>query len=391
MSRILLLGQALMPDVAALAQRCAEELGETLVFTSPVFDHGPDHPRLKRTDGPTYDNRSVRSRIRSWTAFMWAAFKYMRRIRGKPVVLLNSNPPMLALLGYLAARFRGQRYIVQVLDVYPDVMIQRGMLSARHPIARLWAAFNRLVFNRADAVVTLGEVMATRVRPYVTSGRQVLVIPTSVDASSIVPRPKTDNWFAAEHGLVDDLVVLYSGNYGASHDLSGLVDAMSAFDASSGVTFLYIGGGAREDELVEAAERHPGVSLHLPFQPVETLPFSMTSGDIAVVTLGAGTEGISMPSKCYYMMAAGCAILALSEGDNDLKRVVETHDCGITLSCSDSAGVVAAIQSLREDPETLTRYQRNARRAAEQVFDTAIVTAQHFELLKALVDDEPSA
>ena len=86
------------------------------------------------------------------------------------------------------------------------------------------------------------------------------------------------------------------------------------------------------------------------------------------------------------MMAAGCAILGLSEGDNDLKRVIERYDCGVNLSCSDSDGIAKAIQDLRDNPETLARYQRNARRAAEEVFDTHIVTAQHFELLRALTD-----
>lgn len=388
MGRVLLLGQALVPDVAKLAHRCAEELGETRVFTDPSFDHGEDHPRLSRTNGPAYDNSTIRSRIRTWTAYIWAALKYVRRLRSKPVILLNSNPPFLALIGYLCARLRGQRYIVRILDVYPDVMIQRGMFGPRHPIVLLWSAFNRVVYRRADAVVTLGEVMAERVGTYLPKGREVLVIPTSVDASSIAPRPKTENWFAAEHGLVDDLVVLYSGNYGASHDLSGLLEAMSAFDAESGVTFLYIGGGARAPEFQEAVERHPGVGRYLPFQPFEALPFSMTSGDIAVVTLGKGTEGISMPSKCYYMMAAGCAILAVSEGDNDLKRVVEGYDCGVNLSCTDSQGIAAAIKRLRAEPETLKRYQRNARKAAEEVFDVQIVTTQLFELLRDLVDPE---
>jgi glycosyltransferase involved in cell wall biosynthesis len=86
------------------------------------------------------------------------------------------------------------------------------------------------------------------------------------------------------------------------------------------------------------------------------------------------------------MMAAGCASLGLSEGDNDLKRLIDRYDCGVNLSCSDSDGIAAAIQRLRHDPETLSRYQRNARRAAEEVFDTHIVTEQHFALLRELAE-----
>ena len=111
----------------------------------------------------------------------------------------------------------------------------------------------------------------------------------------------------------------------------------------------------------------------------------MTSGDVALVTLGKGTEGISMPSKCYFMMAAGCAILGVSEGDNDLKRVIEAYECGVSLTCDDSAGIAAAIRRFKEDPAYLKRLQANARKAAEEVFDTKVVNQQYMELLTPLV------
>ncbi|MGB0588284.1 MAG: glycosyltransferase family 4 protein [Myxococcota bacterium] len=384
--KVLLFGQALVPDTAELAKRCADELGPTWVFTDERFELGAPSESLKRFDAPSYDNSSIRTRIRTWMAYMRAAMRFSKGVEGRPVVFMNSNPPMLALVGYVGARLRERPYVVRVLDVYPDVMVQRGMFGARHPISLAWRAFNRMVYSRAAAVVTLGEVMAERVTPYMRDPSRLHVIPTSVNTASITPLSKADNWFAEEHGLTDRLVILYSGNYGASHDLSGLIDAMGTFGTDSGVTVLFIGGAGRAEELKEAASQRPEVCRYLPFQPAEVLPYSMTSGDIAVVTLGKGTEGISMPSKCYYMMAAGCAILGLSEGDNDLKRVIERYDCGVNLSCSDSDGIAKAIQGLRDDPETLARYQRNARRAAEEVFDTHIVTAQHFELLRALTD-----
>jgi colanic acid biosynthesis glycosyl transferase WcaI len=384
--KVLLFGQALVPDTAELAKRCANELGQTWVFTDASFDLGEPFEALQRFDAPSYDNSSLGTRVRTWMAYMRAAMRFSKTVKGAPVVFMNSNPPMLALVGYLGARFRGHRYVVRVLDVYPDVMIQRGMFGPRHPISILWRAFNRMVYSRASAVVTLGEVMAERLTPYMRDPSRLHVIPTSVNTASIAPRPKSDNWFAKEHGLTEQLVILYSGNYGVSHDLSGLIEAMGTLSEDSGVTVLFIGGAERAEELKEAAARHPGVGRYLPFQPAETLPYSMTSGDIAVVTLGKGTEGISMPSKCYYMMAAGCAILGLSEGDNDLKRLIDRYDCGVNLSCSDSDGIAAAIQRLRHDPETLSRYQRNARRAAEEVFDTHIVTEQHFALLRELAE-----
>ena len=192
-------------------------------------------------------------------------------------------------------------------------------------MSRAWEALNRLALSRAEHVITLGPVMVERVQRFLRPGKSAQCIPDWVDPTNIVPRSKTDNWFAQEHGQLGKLTVLYSGNLGLTHDLSALFRVAETLQSNDAVCFLFIDGGARRAELEAVASRLRNVLL-LPRQPQENLPYSMTTGDVAVVTLGKGTEGISMPSKTYYMMAAGCAILGISHGDNDLKRLIENYE-----------------------------------------------------------------
>ena len=110
----------------------------------------------------------------------------------------------------------------------------------------------------------------------------------------------------------------------------------------------------------------------------------MATGDVALITLGKGTEGISMPSKCYYMMAAGCAILGVTYGDNDVVRTIQDTSCGVSVRADDAAGIQRAIERFRDDPEFLAACRRNARQAAEQRFSKEQGVGAYLKLLRNL-------
>lgn len=382
--RYLVLTQACSQNVMELCATLAVELGPTSLYTGTAFDGaGVNHPGLEIVKGPTYDNRSYRSRARTWAAYIAGASAWLARQRGPAVMVVSTNPPMLPHLAWAVGRARRWPYVVRVLDVYPDVLWRSGVLTEKHPVARAWAALNRRAFGGAAAVISLGDVMSEVVTRYMPRGRQPVLIPSWVDASSLIPRPKNENWFAKEHGQTDKLTVLYSGNLGLTHDLSGLSKAAQALESDGRIHFMFIGGGAQRPHLQTLSERLANVSL-LPFQPHDVVPYSMATGDVALITLGKGTEGISMPSKCYYMMAAGCAILGVTYGDNDVVRTIQDTSCGVSVRADDAAGIQRAIERFRDDPEFLAACRRNARQAAEQRFSKEQGVGAYLKLLRNL-------
>ena len=136
---------------------------------------------------------------------------------------------------------------------------------------------------------------------------------------------------------------------------------------------MIIGQGPRWDSLQEAVAglETRNVTL-LPFQPEEVLPYSLATGDVAVVSLDRGVEGLSMPSKTYYAMAAGSAVAGISVTPSDLQRVIERHRCGFNVEPGDVRGFVAGIMRFLEDPQYLDSCRRNARLAAEQHCSRAV-------------------
>jgi len=264
--------------------------------------------------------------------------------------------------------------VVWVDDIYPDLLVRLGRLSEGHIVTRVWRWFDRLMLSRAERVFTLGPCMAEVLRQYLpgnNGGDRLTVVPTWVDPQAIRPLLKEENPFAIQHGQVGKLTVLYSGNLGLSHDLGTMVEAARRLQDREDIHFMIIGAGSRWVEIEKAARELPNLTL-LPYQPEEVLPFSLAIGDVAVISLDQGFEGVSMPSKTYYMMAAGAAILGLSRRPSDLQMIIEQHQCGINLEPGDVDGFVQAISRFQADARFLEACRRAARRTAEAEFSRAI-------------------
>lgn len=381
------LSEARMPALLILNQMAgpmtwelAEDLGKALGSVALLTGH-PDTlakgstPAVQLFAAAPYQRNSYARRALSWLRYLWQALAWLWRWPATTPLLLFSNPPLLPWLGYLMRRLRGQRYAVMVHDVYPDCLVRLGILSERHLVTRIWYRLNRSVYETADVVMTLSEGMAANLErqfdPARTNAGCIEVIPPWGDTEVIRPLPKEENPFAIQHGQVGKLTVLYSGNLGLSHDLGTMVEAARRLQDREDIHFMIIGAGSRWAEMEKAARELPNLTL-LPYQPEEVLPFSLATGDVAVISLDRGFEGVSMASKTYYMMAAGAAILGLSKRPSDLQMIVEQHQCGINVEPGDVDGFVQAISRFQADARFLEACRSAARRAAEVEFSRSI-------------------
>lgn len=102
----------------------------------------------------------------------------------------------------------------------------------------------------------------------------------------------------------------------------------------------------------------------LPYQEKETLPYSLASADIGVVTLSQGAENISVPSKTYYMLAAGTAILALASSNSELGLLIDKYSCGKVFEHPKPEAIANYILHLMKNKEELIILKENSRIAS---------------------------
>ena len=368
-----------------LVLAAGEEFGRVAFCTDEKTLAGSTKVKLIRC--PRFDNASFRTRLSTWLSYFVTAGLKSRLEPGRPLLFIVSNPPLMPVFGWIANKLNGQKYVLLFYDIYPEALIRFAGLSRRSLIAWAWGFLNRIALEKAALTITISPGMADVLARYAppAAAPRISVIPTWVDVDFIRPIPKKQNEFARRHGQVGKWTVLYSGNIGNVHDVSMVTRIADRLRAESEVHFLIISDSPKRIDLErDAARRGLSNMTFLPLQDRRTFPLALACGEVGIVALGVGGEGISMPSKVYSMMAAGSAVLGLSIPSSDLASLIRAHACGINVSPGDVQGAVDAILALKREPSLLKTYRENARRAAVEHFSSAECVPQIVGLLRKI-------
>ena len=351
-----------------LLESLSEQLGPSLLITGAPYE--AKSSCLKIDQAPSYQRSSIRLRVLSWVDFclnvLWKVFL----IRRPSLLLVTTNPPFLLHLALLLNILRGWRFVFLAWDLYPQHLVSSSLLSANNPIVKAWHYLNGVALRRASLVIAISDGMSDEI---ITSEQSVLpkirVIPNFAITDRIRPISKAENPFAMKYGLCDKLVVLYSGNIGQTHDLEPVLLSAARLEQFKDLVFLFIGDGLGKERLVnKASELKLNNLLFLPMQDEDMLPFSLTSGDVAIVSQSTGTHNYSLPSKTYSYMAAGCALLAIGDRSSDLSSFVTNNSIGIA-TLGDPESIFKAIEQLVKDRGLLSTMQKNSREISTSRYD----------------------
>ena len=391
------------PDYAAtgqLVQELATQLSQQGISVH-IFTGQPGYAFERDTAPPVERSQGVsvrRSRIARW---------WPKRIRGKAlngvvfcfraglhllkscwrgdVLLITSAPPFLPILGYLANLYFDIPYVYLIYDLYPDVAIELKVVPPEHGIVKLWNFINRQVLQNAKAIVVLSSTMKERtISKCEGIADKISIVHNWADPQWIQPIPKAQNWFARQHQLLDRFIVLYSGNLGRAHDIDTIVSAAQHLQ-NEPIQFVFIGDGAKKPICRRKVEEL-GLSncVFLPYQDKQVLPYSLTAGDLSLVSIAPGLEGTIAPSKLYGILASGRPVAAICESHSYLNPLLADAQCGETFTHGDGEGLADFIRQLVANPEKARRLGEAGRRYLESHFTPQIIAEQYLQLLLPL-------
>jgi len=360
-----------------LFRELAEGLSESFIEDSELYTGHPDTlrigskvPKLKISAGPVYNRRSYLTRFLSWLAYSFCVFWRLLFVSKTSAIFVVSNPPILGPVVWLICKLRGLPYAVLIYDIHPDTLIKFGPLKEKSLITRLWRKMNKVTWSSAAAVYTIGPIMAKRLMKQfdVTQTRlgEIAVIPPWADTDKIRPIEKDKNPFTQKFKQENKKTILYSGNMGISHDIDNMLLAAKILRNEKGLNFLFIGEGAKWQTAVDFVKENnlDNIQVH-PFLPEEDLRFSMALADISLVALDKGAEGLMVPSKVYYYMAAGSVIIGICQGENDLRETVEGAGCGFIIPPGEPEMLAEKILSLIAKPDSLIEMGQKSRNMSE--------------------------
>jgi colanic acid biosynthesis glycosyl transferase WcaI len=302
-------------------------------------------------------------------------------------VLMVTNPPLLPFLAAAACKLRGVRCLLLIHDVYPEVLVASEMARSGSLAVRLMAKVNSWLYGSADRIIVLGRDMKQLVVKKLNHGEgSPVIIPNWADIDSVRPGSRQKNRLLVDLGLRDKFVLQYAGNMGYTHGLETLVESAATIGTTEKeVHFLFIGSGSKKRWLEELV-RSRGLRnvIILPNRPRHDQSNFLNACDVAIISFIPGMAGISVPSRMYNIMAAGKPIIAVTDSESELARVIREEDIGWVVAPGDYDGLNAVIKSAQGDPDRLLRMGYRARRAAETKYSFERVKEAYHDLIASL-------
>ena len=303
----------------------------------------------------------------------------------RPDVVYATSPPLTMALPAIAASVRHRAPLVfEVRDLWPEAPIQMGALT-NPALVRLARALERFVYRRAAHVIALSPGMRDGVIAAGVPAGKVTLVPNASDLELF--SPDIDGSPARERlGLAGGFVCTYFGTMGEANDLTQVIEAAALLkgQGEDGVTFVLHGDGKRRPALEELA-RERGVDNVVFSDPIRDKHSvaALAAASDACMTIYKDVPVLytCSPNKLFDTFAAGRPAIVNTPGW--LQDLVERNEAGVYARPADPADLAHKVLYLRDHPEVVERYGRNARRLAEREFDRDELAARVLGVLEA--------
>jgi glycosyltransferase involved in cell wall biosynthesis len=278
------------------------------------------------------------------------------------LVLAMTDPPFEGIVGACVALLKGQPYVYNIRDMYPDMalggsIVEPGLLS------RVWERLHRWALRRAKRVIVLGDDMRSRIVGKGVDASRVVVARDGADSRTASgPQQPFDNEVIRAIRGDSRFVLLHAGNLGFYGDWDTLLSAARGLE-SDGIALIFVGDGAERPRLQAAAAGIRNVRF-LDFFPPSKIPSVLAAADAHLITIKSGLEGVVVPSKLYGILAAGKPIVALAPSSTDAAALGAQQGFSRAIDPGDVEGLTALLRQLSRSPQELESMGRAAQAAA---------------------------
>jgi glycosyltransferase involved in cell wall biosynthesis len=263
--------------------------------------------------------------------------------RERPDVVIGvSVHPLAALTGYFLARVKGARFFFEVTDLWPQTLIDFGLLHPEGRVAREMRRLERYLFRRAERIVMLWRHTDAYVESQGVSPSKIVWIPHGVELEryeELEPyRGAPDRPFR----------IMFLGGFVASNSIESILDAAAvlAKRGRADIKFLLVGSGQEREGLMERARSMKLSNVEFPpAVPKREVARTMANADAFIYglrDLPLYRFGISLNKLTDYL-AAGRPIIFFGKSTYDPVRDAQA---GFSVPPGDPEVLADAIERL---------------------------------------------
>jgi len=241
--------------------------------------------------------------------------------RPKSVFIITSNTFFAPCIAGFIRPLRNHKIINLVYDLFPDVLEVAGKVKTNSAIVSILSKITQFNQKNSHQSVYLGKFLKSHAESRWGKWSPSTYIDISADADQFRPNISSSS----------KIIIHYGGQLGYLHDPDTLIEAIhetvSNGKIASNIGFNFRVSGANAQKLESFFYNTSSVEI-LPPIPSEQWREEVRNYHIGLVSLAPGGATVCLPSKCYAMMAAGLAIIAICPTWSDLGQTIITSNAG---------------------------------------------------------------
>ncbi|MDC2648958.1 glycosyltransferase family 4 protein [Bacteroides ovatus] len=326
----------------------------------------------------------------NWIIQLW----YGLMEKNVDCIYLASTPPIQGMIGSFVKKFRGIPFVYNLQDIFPDSLFNNGLANKGGLLWKIGRVIENFTYKHADKIIVISEDFKKNIMTKGVPEEKIVVVYNWVDQNAVVDIPRYRNKLFDRYGLdKEKFYVSYNGNIGLSQNMDMLLQVAEEFQSSKvsefqDIHFVLLGEGAYKAQVEKMVEEKKLTNVHLiPFQPYEDISYVFSLGDASLVISKPGTGAASVPSKTWSIMSASRPVLANFD-ENELKDIVEKHNCGIFTKAGDKEAFKESILTLYRNRELAKEMGRNGRQFVMDNLTREVGTHKYVDVIKSVVKEK---
>ncbi|MBQ3483153.1 MAG: glycosyltransferase family 4 protein [Clostridia bacterium] len=294
------------------------------------------------------------STLRVESKFLAAIKKYFADIKFD--LVLYSTPPITFanVIRYIKKRDHAITYLL-LKDIFPQNALDLGMLSGggwKGLIYRYFRAKEKKLYALSDRIGCMSQANADYVlrhNPQLCADK-VEVCPNCIEVQDMRLTETERADMRAKYGIPQDKTVfVYGGNLGKPQGIPAIIECLKTQEKNGDCFFLIVGDGTEYGKLEAYVEQAKPDNVRL----MKRLPKAdydrlVAACDVGLIFLDHRFTIPNFPSRLLAYMQAGLPVLACTDPNTDIGKVIVDGGFGWWCESNDTDKFKTVITEIRE-------------------------------------------
>lgn len=265
------------------------------------------------------------------------------------LVLFTTPPTTLSPVVRRIKKCGAYAYLM-LKDIFPQNAVDLGLIRQTGFAFRFLRILEKRTYKVADTIGCMSPANVDFLKnqdPWIDAQR-ITICPNAIEVrDECFSRDERQQILNKYEIPSNKILFVYGGGLGKPQGLDFLVESVKALKDDKDIFFLVIGSGVYFDSLKMLEFEYPGIIKVLKWLPSEEYENIVKSSDVGLVFLSHCFKVPNFPSRTLHYMQARIPILAATDANTDIGRIVEKNNFGYWCESNDVNSFVDKIQMMK--------------------------------------------